>query len=232
MSCFVVNDYHVSALVAWGVRHGAIVGISPDALAHELASANRSAFSERYAGRYDSELVPFGGLDHSAGQDLPAVAIVKACDCLAYQASDWSAWDGSEPSAHLAAIRARALGLARLGAVAWGGTGGRADQDGRDLPGYDAAAWELSGPDLADQDTEAHQARACDRVARIEPAYTDHHDAHGRIGHDSRAYFLADVLADLRHYCDAHGLDFAECDARGRGHYLAERADLVDGVAA
>ena len=150
MSCFVVNDYHVSALVAWGVRHGAVAWISPDALAHELASANRSAFSERYAGRYDSELAPFGGLDHSAGQDLPAVAIVKACDCLSYQASDWSGWDGSEPSAHLAVIRARAVALARAGAVAWGGTGGRADQDGRDLPGYDAAAWELSEPDQAD----------------------------------------------------------------------------------
>lgn len=146
MSCFVVSNYHVSALVAWGARHGAIVGISPDALAHELAAANRRAYSERYAGRYDSELAPFAGLDHSAGQDLAAVAIVKACDCLAYQASDWSGWDGSEPSAHLAAIRARALGLARAGAVAWGGTGGRADQDGRDLAGYDDAAWELSEP--------------------------------------------------------------------------------------
>lgn len=150
MSCFVVPDFHVSALVAWGVRHGAIVGISPDALAHELAAANRRAYSERYAGRYDSELAPFGGLDHSAGQDLPAVAIVKACDCLAYQASDWSGWDGSEASAHLAVIRARALGLARAGAVAWGGTGGRADQYGRDLPGYDEAEWELQALDPVD----------------------------------------------------------------------------------
>lgn len=144
MSCFVVNDYHVSALVAWGVRHGAIVGISPDALAHELAAANRRAYSERYAGRYDSELAPFAGLDHSAGQDLDPVAIVKACDCLGYQACDWSAWYGSEPSAHLAVIRAAALRLV---------PGGRTlppDADAHHLPGYDAAAWELSEPDQAD----------------------------------------------------------------------------------
>ena len=140
MSCFVVNDYHVSALVAWGVRHGAIVGISPDALAHELAAANRRAYSERYAGRYDSELAPFGGLDHSAGQDLDPVAIVKACDCLAYQASDWSGWHGSEPSAHLAVIRAAALRLVP------GGRGLAPDAPAYDLPGYDAAAWELSEP--------------------------------------------------------------------------------------
>ena len=146
MSCFVVNDYHVSALVAWGLRHGAIVGISPDALAHELASANRSAFSERYAGRYQDDVAPFGGLDRSAGADLAPVAIVKACDCLDYQASDWSAWYGSEPSAHLAVIRARAVSLAYFGAVPLGGSGGGLDY-GRELPGYDAAAWALDEPE-------------------------------------------------------------------------------------
>lgn len=141
MSCFVVNDYHVAALVAWGLRAGAIpAAVSADAVAHELASANRAAFSERYAGRYDSELVPFGGLDRSAGAELDPVAIVKACDCLAYQASDWTAWDSSEAAAHLAAIRAAAL--ARC-------LGGRylPDTEARTLPGYDAAAWELAEPE-------------------------------------------------------------------------------------
>jgi len=144
MSCFVVNDYHISALVAWGLRAGAIpAAVSADAVAHELAAANRAAFAERYAGRYDSELVPFGGLDRSAGQDLAPVAIVKACDCLAYQASDWSAWDSSEAAAHLAAIRAAAL--ARC-------LGGRylPDTEARTLPGYDLAAWELPEPEPID----------------------------------------------------------------------------------
>jgi hypothetical protein len=30
-------------------------------------------------------------------------------------------------------------------------------------------------------------------------------------------------LADLRHYCDAHGLDFADCDRRGHDHYTNEQ---------
>jgi hypothetical protein len=139
MSCFVVPDFHVNALVAWGLRHGAIVGISPDALAHELASANRSGFSYRYAGRYDSELVPFGGLDRSAGVDLAPVAIVKACDCLAYQASEWTCWDRSDTAAHLAAIRAAAQAACLAGRYY--------PEPRHDLPGYDQAAWCLDEPE-------------------------------------------------------------------------------------
>jgi hypothetical protein len=146
MSCFVVNDYHVSALVNWGARSGAILGISPDTLAHELASANRSAFSSRYLGRYDSELVPFGGLDRSAGVDLAPVAIVKACDCLEYQASDWTCWDRSDIAAHLAAIRAAALAVALAGLSISARVNAGGLDYGRELPGYDAAAWELVDP--------------------------------------------------------------------------------------
>ena len=147
MSCFVVSDYHVSALVAWAVAHGVDLATSPDSVAHMLASANRRAYSDRYAGRYDSDLAPFGGLDRSAGVDLAPVAVVKACDCLDYQASDWSAWYGSEPSAHLAVIRARAVSLALAAhRITPGPNAGGLDY-GRELPGYDAAAWSLDVPD-------------------------------------------------------------------------------------
>jgi hypothetical protein len=139
MSCFIVSDYHVSALVAWAIRHGLDFDASPDAVAHVLASANRRAFSERYQGRYDSEALPFGGLDRSAGPDLPPVAIVKACDCLDYQASDWSRWDDSDACGYLAIIRREAVALADPAGVA---------ASGRALPGYDAAAWELAAPEL------------------------------------------------------------------------------------
>jgi hypothetical protein len=140
MSCFVVPDYHVSALVAWAIRQGVALDASPDAIAHMLASANRCAYSDRYAGRYDAELVPFGGLDRSAGADLDPVAIVKACDCLDYQASDWSRWDDSDAFGYMVAIRRAAVALADPAGVA---TSGRA------LPGYDAAPWCLDAPDLA-----------------------------------------------------------------------------------
>lgn len=140
MSCFVVPDFHVSALVAWGFHNRALVGISADALAHELATANRAAFAERYAGRYLDELAPFAGLDLDADRDLDPIGVVKACDCLAYQACDWSLWDGCEASAHLAAIRAAALYRAT------GGTW-RDDMRAHRLPGYDAAAWCLDAPE-------------------------------------------------------------------------------------
>lgn len=156
MSCFVVPDFHVSALVAWGARAGVLPdAVSPDALAHELASANRLAFSERYSGGLGT-VDPFGGLDRSAGVALDAVAIVKACDCLAYQASDWSGWNESEAAAHLAAIRATAQAQC---------LGGRYyPEPRRDLPGYDAAPWCLDEPEpvdqVADQDPAAELVRA------------------------------------------------------------------------
>jgi hypothetical protein len=135
MSCFVVPDFHVSALVAYAIRAGALpAGVSPDAVAHELASANRAAFAERYEGRYQDEVDPFAGLDRSAGVDLAPVAIVKACDCLEYQASDWTAWRESEAAAHLAAIRAAAQAACM---------GGRylPDLDPDAVPGYRSAPW-------------------------------------------------------------------------------------------
>lgn len=141
MSCFVVSDYHISALVAWAIRQGVALDASPDAVAHMLASANRCAFSDRYAGRFDAELVPFGGLDRSAGADLGPVAIVKACDCLDYQASDWSRWDDSDAFGYMVAIRRAAVALADPAGVA---TSGRA------LPGYDAAPWALDEPEPVD----------------------------------------------------------------------------------
>ena len=33
---------------------------------------------------------------------------------------------------------------------------------------------------------------------------------------------LTDLLADARHFCDRHGLSFAELDRVARHHYLAE----------
>jgi hypothetical protein len=142
MSCFVVSDFHVNALVAWGLRHGAIVGISPDALAHMLASANRAAYAERY--QDDDQVEPFAGFDRSVDPShLAPVAIVKACDCLDYQASDWSSWRESEPAAHLAAIRAAALAMAAGGQGRYRGI----DAPAYNLPGYDAAAWALDEPE-------------------------------------------------------------------------------------
>jgi hypothetical protein len=162
MSCFVVPDFHISALVAWAVAHGVDLDASPDAVAHLLASANRRAFSERYAGRYDSELVPFGGLDRSAGVDLAPVAIVKACDCLDYQASDWPRWDDSDACGYLVAIRRAAVAAAHLAAYQAAPDAYKytPDPSGRALPGYDAAAWCLDEPEPEPVDLVADRLAA------------------------------------------------------------------------
>jgi hypothetical protein len=39
---------------------------------------------------------------------------------------------------------------------------------------------------------------------------------------DDPATIAADLLADLRHFCDLHGLPFEEMDTRGREAYLDE----------
>ena len=152
MSCFVVPDFHVSALVSWAVAQGVALDASPDAVAHMLASANRRAFSQRYAGRYDSELVPFGGLDRSAGVALAPVAIVKACDCLDYQACDWSTWTDSDAFGYLVAIRRAAVALAD--------PAGNPSAIGRGLAGYDAAAWCLDEPEPEPVDLVADRLAA------------------------------------------------------------------------
>ena len=170
MSCFVVSDHHVSALVAWAVAYGADLDLSPDALAHELASANRAAFNERYAGRYQSEVAPFGGFNRSVDlADLAPVAIVKACDCLAYQCSDWTAWDRSDLALDLAEIRSVAVQLAR---GPW--SPGEPD-DPSELPGYHAAAWELHEPATWAPDLVAAGHELAERDRRLaEMDYPEH----------------------------------------------------------
>ena len=48
----------------------------------------------------------------------------------------------------------------------------------------------------------------------------------GQILTRETADVVADFLADLRHYCDAHDLDFADLDRRAYGNYTAEKGGL------
>ena len=44
---------------------------------------------------------------------------------------------------------------------------------------------------------------------------------------ESPEEFVRDLLADLRHYCDAHDVDFSAADDTAQSHYLAERHTVV-----
>ena len=58
------------------------------------------------------------------------------------------------------------------------------------------------------------------RVAVIERILRDHYGTDSvNPGQD-----VAEILADLRHYCDRHGLDYGERDRAAYGFYLAEVA--------
>jgi hypothetical protein len=37
--------------------------------------------------------------------------------------------------------------------------------------------------------------------------------------------FVAEMLADLRHFCDSHALSFAKLEQRAHAQYLTERTD-------
>lgn len=121
MSCFVVPNFHIDALVSWAVACGAPVfppGRTPRSLAADFYLANCTAYLSRY-GQNPSENYIFTKRDT---QGISPVQIIKACDCLEYQCSDWADWAGSAPARALAGIRERAISF---------------------LPGYDKAAWTL-----------------------------------------------------------------------------------------
>lgn len=56
------------------------------------------------------------------------------------------------------------------------------------------------------------------RVARIEKIIKRDNGTHI----DDKKAGVSDILANLRHYCDAHGFDFAELDRAAHQHYLHE----------
>jgi hypothetical protein len=66
---------------------------------------------------------------------------------------------------------------------------------------------------------EQIQARCIDQISKLHEHYTDHH--HQGKMHD-HSCFISDVLADIRHYCDAYGIDYIDCDRRAAIHYHEE----------
>jgi hypothetical protein len=124
MSCFVVPDFHIDALVSWAVANHAaafIDNLSPRELAAEMYWANCTAYRDRYG--YEQEV----GGDYTFTMrpevhTMPAVQVLKAVACLDYQCSDWTDYPGS--------VAQRALERIRDHAITY-------------VPGYRAAAWTL-----------------------------------------------------------------------------------------
>ena len=122
MSCFVVPDFHIDALVSWAIANHAsafIDGLTPAALARELHCANCVAYRERYG---EDVGEPYTFTMRPEVHAMPAVQILKACNCFEYQASSWSEYQGS--------VAQRAIERIRDHAITY-------------VPGYRAASWTL-----------------------------------------------------------------------------------------
>ena len=63
------------------------------------------------------------------------------------------------------------------------------------------------------------------RASRVADAlqYRDYLECRGE-----EATAVRDLLADLRHYCDLYGIDFAEQDRIAHDNYLAELQDAME----
>ena len=72
--------------------------------------------------------------------------------------------------------------------------------------------------------TPADRAKFVQRVEQVSP-YDEGLDAEGNMVCPSD--FITDLLTDIRHYCDARGVDFAACDRSAYRHYVNERREGI-----
>ncbi|HRZ58952.1 MAG TPA: hypothetical protein P5163_00040 [Rubrivivax sp.] len=132
MSAFLVNPFHLDALVTWGALQG-VRYYGPgvrlvefrDAAAH-VAELLREANVGKMRGLYGDKLPPVEAYAYHFERDarfLAPVQIIKAVHCLDYQCCDAKDWGGAEARTALIALEQAAI---------------------RMLPGYELAQWELT----------------------------------------------------------------------------------------
>lgn len=67
------------------------------------------------------------------------------------------------------------------------------------------------------------EADIADRVAKAETSLKDYFENRESPTLDMATTALVDLLADLRHWADAKGLDFGDADRIAYQHYLEEK---------
>jgi len=104
MSCYLVSDKHINAMVSWaqwnGVQFRVFVGngwvtVDYDKVRQELRRTNEASFQTRYAHRDDiqREHEPVIG---KSGPAPSAIEALKLCDCYDYQANEFEDWESSD----------------------------------------------------------------------------------------------------------------------------------------
>lgn len=119
MSAFLVSDNHLSAICSFASKLKAKGYSLPGhgELFAALKNANLLALQDRYGDEVEPAK-PFVKLVPAA-----PVALLKLCQCLDYQCSDWNGWGESFAKKYLDAIISAAV---------------------MELPGYEEAAWAIA----------------------------------------------------------------------------------------
>jgi len=126
MSAFIVNDYHINAIITYGVRNDAYYWTGTEriklneetapALATKLYRANVQSVNRRYNERNRSAGFQYQPVSIS---HLTAADIVRACDCLEYQSCERVEWERSQARKLLQAIRNEAVSVLTSNSQAW-----------------------------------------------------------------------------------------------------------------
>lgn len=104
MSCFLVSDKHINAIVTYAidkdvwveglgvpnVSSSVITEDRAEGIAQILADANQASVNERYIERASSPDIKYECVD-----GLSAVEIIKLCTCYMYQSNEASSWNES-----------------------------------------------------------------------------------------------------------------------------------------
>lgn len=128
MSAYVVNQNHISAIVRWACRNNVSVYYSnptrslkagqEQEMAEILLAENVKSVNYRYNETAEPEAIVYDAF----ATILKPVEVIKACQCLEYQSCEHDGWDDSVAKKILDTITDAAI---------------------RNLPGYDAAPWEI-----------------------------------------------------------------------------------------
>lgn len=130
MSCFTVTDNHLSAIIGWACRANLNAGWVENPGRHayrpgmeqEAVDILHAANVRSVNARYRLANIPAGAVFQVNAPKLLPVEVIKACDCVEYQCTEWDEFEGSDAQKLLRDIQCAAI---------------------RALPGYEAAAWDI-----------------------------------------------------------------------------------------
>jgi hypothetical protein len=128
MSCFVVSNNHISAIIGWACRENISAGWINGCYAYrpgaeqEATDILYAANIQSHNARYQLDESTFDCVYNPTAIQLKRIEVIKACDCLAYQCDEWEGFEGSKAQAILRDIKQSAI---------------------YKLPGYDAAPWSI-----------------------------------------------------------------------------------------